>query len=154
MHDIPESMKDELGEWNGGTGIDLESWIGCEGNFRLAVGYKTVFWPKFEAVGKYILIAGCTPDQIAGFERQKSATPRSVEAVLNHLHIQDIQHRHCEDISADKLLLLGTTLKEIYQAKLAWQFTDRPCRVEFFVPEDPDDFTDYEITFWQKALDD
>lgn len=154
MHDIPESMKDELRRLSGGTGIDLEGWVGCEGNFRLAVGYTTVFWPKFEAVGKYILIAGCTPDEIARFERRKGATPRSVEAVLNHLHIRDVQHFYCEDISADKLHLLGTTLKEIYQAKLAWQFPDRPCTVEFFVPEDPDDLTEYQISFWQKAFED
>jgi hypothetical protein len=43
----PESMRAELRAWNNGNGIDLESWVGCQGNFRLAVGYTTVFWPRF-----------------------------------------------------------------------------------------------------------
>lgn len=153
MSDIPDSMADELGAWNGGKGIDLESWVACEGNFRLAVGYTTVFWPKFEAVGKYILMAGCTAEQIKGFEVQKGATPQSVEAVLNHLHLEDIQYGGCDDISADKLVLLGNVLKEVYEAKLAWQFPERPCTVEFDVPEDAEDFTDYQVTFWQKVFE-
>jgi len=40
----------------------------------------------------------------------------------------------CEDASKDKLLLLGNVLKEVYQAKLLWQFPDRPCSVEFIYP--------------------
>ena len=87
------------------------------------------------------------------FENQKGSTPKSVEAVLNHLHIEDIQHLGCEDISADKLLALGNVLKEIYQAKLSWQFPDRPCIVEFYVPDDKDNFIDYQITFWQRAFE-
>ena len=150
---IPESMTEELGAWNGGSGIDLEGWVGCEGNFRLAVGYSTVFWPRFESVGKYILVKGCTKDQIRGFEDQENATSKSVETVLNHLHLEDIQHLGCADLSSDKLIILGNTLKEIYEAKLSWQFPDKPCVVEFYVPEDPDDFTGYQITFWQKKHD-
>ena len=153
MQTIPESMKDELGAWNGGKGIDLESWVGCEGNFRLAVGYSTLFWPKFEAVGKYILVAGCPPEQIISFERQEGSTPQSVEAVLNHVHIDSIQHLGCEDISSDKLIWLGNILKEIYQAKLAWQFPDRPCTVEFYVPDDAEDYSEYQITFWQQIFE-
>ena len=42
-----QSMKDELAAWNNGAGIDLESWVGCEGRFALAVGYAAIFWPVF-----------------------------------------------------------------------------------------------------------
>ena len=45
--DIPESMRDELAGWNNDAGISLETWIGCSGNFSLAVGYSSVFWPEF-----------------------------------------------------------------------------------------------------------
>lgn len=45
--DIPESMKAELAAWNNGDGIDLESWISCEGRFSFAVGYASIFWPAF-----------------------------------------------------------------------------------------------------------
>jgi len=36
-----------LAAWNNGDGIDLESWVANEGNFSLAVGYASIFWPAF-----------------------------------------------------------------------------------------------------------
>jgi hypothetical protein len=45
--------------------------------------------------------------------------------------------------------LLGNTLKDIYQAKLAWQFPHAPCIVELYAPESDDDFIDYQLSFWQ-----
>ncbi len=68
---------------------------------------------------------------------------------MNHLHIADIQHYGCEDISKDKIILLGNVLKEIYEAKLKWQFPDRPCIVEFYIPQDDEDLRDCQISFWQ-----
>jgi hypothetical protein len=148
--DIPESMKADLAAWNGGSGIDLESWIGCVGQFSLAVGYASVFWPRFERHGPYILRVGSPEEVIRGFESQRGSTPQSVEAVLNHLHLADIQHAHCEDISPDKLAVLGDVLREIYTAKLAWQFPNAPCEVHLYLPEDPGDLIAYQITFWQR----
>lgn len=40
--------------------------------------------------------------------------------MMNHLHIADIQHYGCEDISRERLVYLGRVLLEIYRAKLAW----------------------------------
>lgn len=148
--DIPESMKAELAAWNNGNGIDLESWIGCEGRFSLAVGYASVFWPGFTLFDGYILRDGFLENNLRGFEQQGQRR-QSVEWVMNHLHLEDIQHGDCQDISRDKLLVLGNALKEIYEAKLQRQFPDRPCTVEFFIPDDPDDFTEYQISFWQKC---
>ena len=68
---------------------------------------------------------------------------------MNHLHIADIQYGR-NDASKDKILLLGNVLKEIYQAKLHWQFPARPCIVEFNIPDDPEDLTAYQISFWQQ----
>ena len=144
----PESMKAELAAWNNGDGIDLESWVGCEGKFSLAVGYASIFWPEFTLFEGYILPAGVTKDNLRGCEGRSR---KSVEWVMNHLHIADIQHVGCQDISKDKLLVLGKVLKEIYEAKLQWQFPDRPCMVEFFIPDDPDDLMEYQVSFWQKC---
>lgn len=148
--DIPESMRAELAAWNNGGGIDLGSWVGCEGNFRLAVGYATIFWPEFVAFGDYILRKEFSEKSLAGFVSQEGSTPKSVEWLMNHLHIADIQHYGCSDASKDKLLALGQTLKEIYEAKLRWQFPDRPCIVELFVPKNEDDLLEYQISFWQR----
>ncbi|NOU23151.1 MAG: hypothetical protein HOO93_15465 [Methyloglobulus sp.] len=148
--DIPESMKAELSAWNNGTGIDLELWIGCEGTFSLAVGYSTVFWPEFVEFESYILSLGFSETSLREFESQQGSTRKSVEWVMNHLHIADIQYYGCKDISKDKIIPLGNVLKQIYEAKLKWQFPDRPCIVEFYVPKNEDELTDYQISFWQK----
>lgn len=146
-------MKFELRRWNSGRGISVEDWITCVGNVDLAVGYSTVFWPEFELVGKYILIAGRAPETVKAFEDYPNSTPQDVEAVMNHLHLVDIHISNEVEPSVGHLIRLGTVLKEIYQAKLAWQFPARPCEVEFFIPDDPADLTEYQLTFWQKKWD-
>lgn len=151
---IPQSMQAELGAWNNGDGIDLKSWVGCEGNFRLAVGYASIFWPKFVEFEDYILVDGFSIEALRGFEAQKGNTSKSVEWVVNHLHIRDIQHYGCPDISQDKILLIGNTLKEIYEAKLKFDFPGKPCIVEFYQPEDLKDLTEYQISFWQLKHED
>jgi hypothetical protein len=110
---IPTSMAAELAAWNNGAGIDLEGWVGCSGNFQLAVGYSKIFWPDFEVNGDYILRADSSPEQIEAYESQEASTPQSVEGVMNHLHLADIQYGDCPDISPDKLIFLGKVLKEI-----------------------------------------
>jgi hypothetical protein len=150
MIETPESMVAELAAWNGGNGIDLASWIGCTGRFSLAVGYATIFWPAFVMFDGYVLREGFSEKSLRGFETQSGATRRSVEWVMNHLHLGDIHHYGCEDISKDKLMLLGRVLKEIYEAKLKWQFPHDPCVVELFVPEDVEDLLQYQVSFWQK----
>lgn len=150
---IPESMKAELEAWNNDNGIDLESWVGCAGRFSLAVGYISLFWPEFVEFEGYILKAGFTEEGIRAFENQEGATRKTIEWVNNHLHLADIQYVGCEDISKDKLILLGNTLKEIYEAKLKWQFPDKPCIVEFYIPEDEDNLIEYQLSCWQKCHD-
>jgi hypothetical protein len=145
----PESMKAELAAWNNGAGIDLESWIGCEGRFSLAVGYATIFWPAFTLIEGYILPQGVSEGSLRSWE-QGGRSRQSIEWVMNHVHIAHI-HYGREDISIDKLLVIGNVLKEIYEAKLHWQFPDRPCSVQFFIPDDPDDLTGYQLSFWQKS---
>lgn len=148
--EIPLSMRAELGQWNEGKGIDLESWVGCEGRFSLAVGYSTIFWPEFEEIDGYILRKGTPVESIRGFENSYAGSRLSVEATLNHFHLEDIQHLGCADASPDKLLALGQVLKEIYEAKLKWQFPHLPCTVSFHIPDDSNALDKYEISFWQK----
>ena len=92
--DTPESMKAELAAWNNGAGIDIESWVGCEGKFSLAVGYSSIFWPPFTLFEGYILREGFSEDSLRGFERN-GRSRKSVEWLMNHLHIADIQYYGC-----------------------------------------------------------
>lgn len=147
--EIPESMKAELAAWNNGDGVDLDSWIGCEGKFRLAIGYASIFWPKFIEFEDYIFVDGFSVESVRGVEAQKGSTLKLVEWVINHVHIADIQHYGCADISQDKLVVIGSVLKEMYEAKLKFVFPNKPCIVEFYQPSDPDNLMQYQLSFWQ-----
>jgi hypothetical protein len=138
----------EMRDWNNGAGIDVEAWIGCEGSFRLAVGYTAIFWPEFVEFEQYVLRAGFSVESLRGFECQCGGDRRRVEAVMNHLHIADIQHHGCEDITRERVVYLGRVFSEIYRAKLAWQFPSRRFEVHF--DDSPaEDLTDCELTFIQ-----
>ncbi|MCL4677882.1 MAG: hypothetical protein KJ017_04715 [Alphaproteobacteria bacterium] len=142
-------MAKELAKWEGGD-LSLEGWVSMTGNFSFAVGYSEIFWPEFVEFEDYILRKGFSESSLRGFENQENITKAGVECVMNHLHIGDIQHPHCEDLSKDKIIFLGNILKEIYTVKLAWQFPDKPCVVEFYHPEDEEDLIGYQLYFWQK----
>jgi hypothetical protein len=144
-------MKAELAAWNNSRGIDLESWIGCAGNFSLAVGYAALFWPELVEFDRYILRKDFSESALRGFESQPGSTRSSIEQVMNHVHIADLHHAGSADISKDKLMQLGHVLKEMLQAKLQWQFPQRTFVVSFHVPEDKDDLLGYELSFWQET---
>ncbi len=88
-----------------------------------------------------------------GLENQENSTPKGVEWVLNHLHLVDLHNHDDDNISADKLIFIGTIMKEMWEAKLRVQFPSRPCTVEFYIPDDPDDFWEYQVSFWQTIWD-
>lgn len=152
--DVPESMREELASVNGGgEEVDLEIWVGLAGRFSLAVGYAAMLWPQFSLVDGYLVREGTTREDITRFGSGSGSTTRSVEAVLNHMHIEHLQYVGCEDCTPDKLRVLGRVLKEMYEAKLAWQFPDRRCIVELHFPDEEHDLSGYQLTFWQ-AKDD
>ncbi|MFM9905643.1 MAG: hypothetical protein ACKVQJ_13855 [Pyrinomonadaceae bacterium] len=97
----------------------------------------------------YLLREGFNLDSLRGFEVSLAGNKRGVETVMNHLHLFDIQHVGCADLSADKVVLLGETLTSIYKAKLAYQYPNRPCQVNFHQPEDIENLEEFEISFWQ-----
>ena len=140
----------ELTAWNNCNGIDVESWIGCSGNFKLAVGYSTLFWPAFVEFEDYVLREGFTVDALRAWERQCGADRQAIESVMNHLHIADTHFYGCPDLNRDRVVHLGRTLREIYIAKLAWQFPERSFSVSFD-PSDCDNPIDCQLTFFQNG---
>jgi hypothetical protein len=140
----------ELPEWNGGKGIDVQTWIDCSGNFQLAVGYSTVFWPRFVEFEGYVLREGFSIDSLRGFQQQCKGSRRSVEWVMNHRHIGALHYHDFRRFTAEHALYLGRVLREIYQVKLAWQFPSRRFEVIFDESEQPD-LMAYEITFYQSG---
>lgn len=147
--DTPESMKEDLARWNHGAGIALDNWICCTGNYALAVGYLSLFWPDFVEYDGDILRKGFSEESLRGFERQTGSDRKSVECVMNHLHIADIHCRDESELTEDKVVVLGRALKEMYSAKLAHEFPHSPCIVDFYEPEPGGDLDDYQLSFWQ-----
>jgi len=77
--DIPSSIKDELSHWNSGAGIDLETWVACEGRFALAAGYCSVYWLGFVKFEGYFLRQEFSEPALRSFESAPGVTRRSVE---------------------------------------------------------------------------
>ena len=145
--ETPPSMRAELAHWNNGAGVDLAGYVSGMGNYRLAVGYCTVFWPRLVLFEGYILREGVIAENVRQWEDGKLSRA-ALEWLLNHAHLADI-HMFREDTSKDKLLVLGAVMSEMLEAKLRWQFPDRPCKVAFDTPADEDDLTGYQVSFWQ-----
>jgi hypothetical protein len=138
----------ELPRWNNGAGIDAEGWIGCKGNYELAIGYSLIFWPRFVRFEKYVLREGFSEESLRGFAAQPGCTRASVEWVMNHEHIADL---HCNetDVSEAQLRYLGRVLTQIHKVKLRSDFPDLRFVVEF--NDEPGlDLIDYQMSFWQE----
>ena len=143
---LPADMIPELSsKWMN----DLEHWVDCNGSYSLAVGYSIVFWPTFVLFEDYILPERFTVENVRSWEKHCNGNKHDVEAVINHIHIADI-HQDRKDLSIEKIMFLGPVLKEICEAKLKWQFPDRPCEVCFIEPDNREDLVDFQLSFWQK----
>ena len=138
----------ELPAWNNGAGISVESWIGCAGNFELAVGYSRLFWPDFVEHEDCVFFADFAVDSYRGFMDQCNGDRRRVETVMNHRHVFDYFSHAGGSATEAQIIYLGRVLKDIWQAKLMRDFPHRHFVVSF--PEGPyEDLIDYEVSFWQ-----
>jgi hypothetical protein len=136
----------ELRKWNGGQGVDAESWTGMVGKYDLFVGYSLIFWPRFVEFEGYVLREGFSEDSLRGFEAATGGNRTAIEAVMNHVHIADIHHH--DTVTEAQVRYLGRTLKTIYELKLGADFPQRSFVVDF--NDEPGcDLVDYELTFLQ-----
>jgi len=141
----------ELKDWNNGKGIDVKSWIGCVGDFQKAIGYSTIFWPKFVEVEGCVVRDGVPAENLKQWIEHYKGDLESVEAMVNHLHISDLHHDGGEDVLPERLKYLGNVLREIYECKLKRDFPDKKFIVEFEdTPQTPGDTLDYILTFSQE----
>jgi hypothetical protein len=47
LHARAAELIPELGTWNDGQGIDLESWANAVGRYDFAIAKAAIFWPDF-----------------------------------------------------------------------------------------------------------
>ena len=145
----------ELKNWNrGGKRIDLETWIGCEGDHKHLIGYARILWPDFvEHDGCIFLGASLDDADEANYQAwlaQTKGDKKRVEAVMNHQHIVDLFSRsHHEPPTREVIVYIGRVMKDILQAKLNRDFPDRKVTV-VFAEDGVDDLVDYQITFFQE----
>lgn len=136
-----------LEEW-GDVDIGIEDWVAHSGSYELAVGYSRVFWPRIVEFRDYVLIERyANAEAVDPWEKSCDGNKVAVEALLNHVHMIDLQSNGSA-YNEVQLIELGRTLKEIYTAKLAWSFPRHRFEVEFddtpgLLPED------YQVTFWK-----
>jgi hypothetical protein len=143
MAQDPTELIPELAEW-GETPI--EDWISGAGNYSLAIGYSRVFWPRIVRFGEYFLLeAEATEDAVEPWATQFNGDKSAVEGMLNHRHIADL-HINGSTLNETQAIELGRALKEIYEAKLAWQFPNEKFEV-FFDATPGRALVDYQVTF-------
>jgi hypothetical protein len=148
--DFAELIPD-LRLWNNGKGIDIESWIGCEGDHKHLVGYARLLWPDFVEHDGCILRGGAVDEKnYQAFLTRNKGDKCAVEGVMNHLHIVDLFSRsHHESPSRDVVIYLGRLMKEIWQTKLNRDFPGRKITVHIS-EDDLKDLLEYHITFFQE----
>lgn len=140
----------ELPAWNNGDGIDVDSWLGCKGDFQLAIAFSRLFWPAFAEHDGCVLFSSFSPAIYSGCLASCHGDRSAVEALLNHQHILHFFYHAAGEATAKQLIYLGRVLKEIYTIKLKHDFPSRTFTVAF--DEGPfNDLEGYQITFWQPA---
>ncbi len=144
----------ELPAWNNGAGIDVESWLSCNGNLQLAIAFSTLFWPRFVEFDDCVLFEGFSAESFQGFMLQTKGSRGSVERVMNHRHLADLFTTAfgavAEEPTPAQLEYLGNVLRDIWQTKLSRDFPGREIKV-VFDREEPDDLLEYIVTFFQPA---
>jgi hypothetical protein len=144
-----DTLVRELSRWNGGRGIDIDSWLSCVGSFELAIAFARLFWPAFVEHDGCVLFEGFSEASYTEFLEQTDGDRAAVEAVMNHRHIGDLFCGPDLEPTHAQLRHLGRVLVETWTAKLARDFPERRFSVTF--PErELDELLDYEITFSQR----
>jgi hypothetical protein len=139
----------ELSTWDGGKGLDVDSWLIRIGSYEHAVAYARLFWPAFTVHEGCVLFAGFSEEIFRGFMEQTGGNKQAVEAVMNHRHVLDLFQQVSREPTEQLVLQVGRVLKDMWSCKLRRDFPDRTIVVTFS-EEGIDDLLDYEITFFQE----
>lgn len=146
----------DLKDWKKANGemFDLQDWIACEGNIRLAIGYSVIFWPEFIEYNNCVFIKSHF-SQGNYTEWTKSDSIENymqIEEIINHIHILDLfAFEKQEEINYDQVIYLGNILRNIYDLKLKADFPHRQLSVDFNDSLETDDLIDFQLTFYQIA---
>lgn len=140
---VPESLT-----WNNGCPIDPAVWIRATGRFDHLIAYAELLWPDFVEHDGCVLMADVEESKYEEWLQATGGDKRAVEAVINHVHTADLTGSYETPPTEDQARYLGRLLKEMWQAKLAWEFPNRRFIVTFEETEG-DSILDFVVTFHQ-----
>ena len=139
----------EIRDWNGGDGINIEDWISCTGSYEHAIGYSTLFCPKFILYEGCLLRDGFSIENYQGFLAQTNGDKRAVESVMNHRHLADLFPHKDDGPTKEQLVFLGRILKKMWQANIRSELPDLEVTV-YFEERDMEWLEDYVLTVYQE----
>ena len=108
------------------------------GNFDLAIGYTTLFWPDFVEHDDMVLLSSRLNEKLDGITS-------CLEKLHNHLHLLDTHYAGCPGATPEKLEFLGKTIQRCGR-KAVRDFPGVRFAVEFF-GNSSSDLSDYQLTF-------
>jgi hypothetical protein len=138
----------ELSDWNDGKGIDIDSWIMTVGNIKYAIGCIHLLWKDFIEYDSCIFRKDAFDVQI--YRKCLAATKgdkTAVEKLMNHLHLRDLFQM--PDDTDQQIIYLAGKMKELWECKLAKDFSDLPAVVELYDCEE-NEYMDCQITVYLK----
>jgi len=142
----------ELAEWEAqnNSQFEISDWISCVGDYEHAIGYMSIFWPNmYEYDGCVFIRSLPEKEHYETWLNQTKGNKKSVEAVLNHVHIIDLFQVGHLSPTEEQLKYIGYKLKEMWQAKSMQQFPDKEILVEFY-EGNSEDLDEYQVTLFQK----
>lgn len=142
------SLIPELGVWNNGAGIDVDSWISAIGRYDHAIGYSRIFWPEFYQFENCIFRRRVSPEEYRKWMDSCGGNKSGLEAFVNHLHILDLFYNSDFEPSEPVLVHLGKVLKDMWGCKLSKAYPSMRFQVDF-LSEGNLNPIDYQITFYR-----
>lgn len=146
-HELIPGLK-EFDEHNEIKTADPAVWPCMEGNVGLAISYTAIFWPDFFELDGMVFRYELTKARLDSWLRHTKGNKKSVEWVVNHIHIQDI-HGMGSTATPEQLIYLGRALKDMLICKLLRDFPDKQFVVEF-IEDNIENLADYQVSFFQE----
>lgn len=143
------SLIPELKHWNNGKGIEPDDWIGCIGEIEHAIGFSTIFWPKFVLFNDCIFIEDMNEETFSKWYRHCKNDYKALECTVNHRHVADL-FATGKNTTREQLKFIGNILKEMWEAKLIREYPNRKIIVDFIEQNDDDDLLGYILTVYQE----
>jgi hypothetical protein len=132
----------------------------ARGDITLAAGFLDILLPDFIDVDGCVLRKDrYNPENLAEWQRQYPGQRSRVEAMINHLHVQEDMFTSCDPASDDTAArtfdpalvdYVGKSILRCWGWALAEQYPDRTFQLDFWEGQATEDgWRDPEITFWQ-----